>query len=147
MAGKRQTAAGAAAPAANRIRGEHELALGAKTYRLRPSFAAMIAIEEKTGRTCLELVRMGNAGAIPLGMAGTIAAELIRAGADAKDALTQKVAGEKIAELIFEQGLPGAIARLTLCLADAVTGGRTASGEAKAVATTSPSPGSDATAE
>jgi len=119
---------------ANSHRGEHELELGGRTYLLRPSFTALSAIEEKTGRTMLELLRMGNAGALPLVIAGTIAAELIRAGADENDELTKRVSPAKISELIYEQGVGQAVARLTLCLVDAATGGRTAQGEAKAVA-------------
>lgn len=117
---------------ANPVRGEHELPLGAKTYLLRPSYAAISAIESKTGRALPELVGMGNSGAMPLSVAGIVGAALIRAGAGDKDAMTRGVSAERIAEMIFEQGLPGAIARLTLCLLDAATGGRTASGEAKA---------------
>lgn len=120
---------------ANRHRGEHELPLGRKTYLLRPSFQAQVAIEEKTGRALTELIRMGNAGAMPISTAGIVAAELIREGADPKDSMTKNVSAEKIAELIFEEGLPPTIARLTLCLLDMATGGRKASGEAKAEAT------------
>ncbi len=119
-------------PSANSERGEHELVLAGTTYRLRPSFTALVAIEKKTGKSGLELVRMGNAGALHGLMLGTIAAELIRAGAE--DAMTKAVNAERIGELIFEDGIPSATARLTLCLADAVTGGRTVSGEAKAAA-------------
>jgi len=119
---------------ANPHRGEHELELGGVTYLLRPSFSAISTIEQKTERTTLELLRMGNAGALPLAIAGTIAAELIRAGADAKDELTKRVSAGKISELIYEHGIGKVVARLTLCLLDAATGGRTAQGEARAVA-------------
>lgn len=140
---RRKTAA--AAREANPHRGEHELLLGEKRYLLRPSHTAIDAIERKTERSLTELVRMGNAGALPLRTAGIVAAELIRAGAGEKDEMTRKVSAEKISEMIFEQGVAGVTARLTLCLVDAATGGRDAQGEAKAVAATSP--GSDATAD
>jgi hypothetical protein len=130
---------------ANPERGEHELTLGKKTFLLRPSFTAITAIERKTERSTIELVRLGNAGALPIAVAGVVAAELIRAGADEKDSFTRNVSAEKIAELIFEQGVGGAIARLTLCLIDAATGGRDAQGEAKAVAPTTTD--EDATAD
>jgi hypothetical protein len=42
----------------------------------------MRAIEAKTERSSLELVRMGNVGALSLDQLGAIAAELIRAGAE-----------------------------------------------------------------
>lgn len=131
----RRKAVPAAAPAiANPHRGEHQLSLGGREYLLRPSFSAQVAIEEKTGQSLTQLIRAGNAGALPLKVAGTIAAELIRAGADKGDAFTQHVSAEKIAELIFEEGQPVCVAVLTLCMADMATGGRTSSGEAKAVA-------------
>ena len=68
MAGARRKAAAAAAEAevsANPHRGEHELVLGERTYLLRPSWAAIDAIERKTERSLTELVRMGNGGALP----------------------------------------------------------------------------------
>lgn len=126
-----------AAPAiANPHRGEHQLTLGGREYLLRPSFTAQVAIEEKTGQSLTQLIRGGNAGALPLKVAGIIAAELIRAGADKADSFTQHVSAEKIAELIFEEGQPVAVAVLTLCMADMAMGGRTATGEARAVAPT-----------
>ncbi len=115
-------------------RGEHELVLARVAYRLRPSHAAMRAIERSTERSALELVRLGNVGALSLDQLGTIAAELIRAGADESDDLTRGVSAERISELIYEQGVAGATFRLTAVLADAVSGGRKASGEAKAPA-------------
>jgi hypothetical protein len=124
---------------ANRERGEHDLALPGKTYRLRPSHSALKAIERETGCSVLALVRLGNVGELSLEQLGIIGAELIRAGADEKDSLTQGVDAERVEELIFENqgpdgvgGLPYAQSVLTLCLLDAATGGRTVSGEARA---------------
>jgi len=126
-----------AAPAtasANPHRGEHQLSLGGRSYLLRPTFSAQVAIEEKTGQSLIHLIRAGNAGGMPLNVAGTIAAELIRAGAEPGDTITQNVSADRIAEMIFEEGQPVAVAKLTLCMVDMATGGRKASGEAKAVA-------------
>lgn len=117
-------------------RGEHELVLAGVTYVLRPSHAAIRAIERKTERSLLELLRLGNGGALTSDMLGEIGAQLIRAGADPNDQGTQNVNPERVAELIYEEGTGKAMARLTLCLVDAATGGRTASGEAKAAAAT-----------
>lgn len=111
-------------------RGEHELELAGVRYRLRPSHQAMVAIERETGRSSLELVRLGNVGALTLAHLGVVAAELISAGAE--DELTRAVDAERIGELIYEQGVAGVTFRLTAVLADAVTGGRKASGEARA---------------
>jgi hypothetical protein len=119
---------------ANPERGEHELELGHKVYRLRPSYEAIEAIERKSDKALIDIVRVGNSGAMPFKLLGVVAAELIRAGADEDDKLTRNVSPEKIAPLIFEAGVAPAIARITLCLLDAATGGRKASGEAQAVA-------------
>ena len=127
---------GQAGVAAVPERGEHMLTLGDRAYRLRPSFSAIRTIEEKTGKALLELVRIGNTGAMPLAMAAQTAVGLIRAGADDDDRMTRAVTADRIGELIFEQGIPGVTARLTLCLLDAATGGRDAAGEVKAVAET-----------
>lgn len=119
---------------ANPTRGEHQLVLAGVTYRLRPSHQAIVAIEQKTQHSLLELVRLGNAQAIPMRYVGTIAAELIRAGAE--DQATKAVHEDRIGELAFEEGVVSITARLTLCLVDAAGGGRTASGEAKAAPAT-----------
>jgi hypothetical protein len=122
----------AAGKAANAQRGEHELTLDGVTYRLRPSHDAIVGIEEVTGRSIMDLYRAGNVGGLTLTQLGQIAGELIRAGAAENDTLTAQVDDERIGELIYEEGVFRAMARLTLCLVDAASGGRTASGEAKA---------------
>lgn len=119
-------------PVANPERGEHELKLAGITYRLRPSHTALKSIERKTERATLRLVHLGNAGDLSIEMLGVIAGELIRAGAEEKDVFTRNVSDDRVGELILEEGLPVATSRLTLCLLDAATGGRDASGEAKA---------------
>jgi hypothetical protein len=121
---------------ANPERGEHLLSLQGREYRLRPSHSAIVAIEEKTGKSVLGLVRLGNTGDLPLKQIAIVAAELIRAGADEGDSFTRSVNADRIGELIFEHGLPTVTSRLTLCLLDAATGGRTAEGEAKAAPAT-----------
>lgn len=120
----------AAQPSATSERGEHELTLGGVTYLLRPSHKAMKAIERKTDRSIMDLFRAGNTGSLSQEQLGIIAGALIRAGAE--DDLTRRVDDERIGELIYEGGTHKAMARLTLCLIDAASGGRTASGEAKA---------------
>ena len=78
----------------------------------------------------MDLFRAGNTGSLSLEQLGTIAGELIRSGAG--DELTAQVDDGRIGELIFEEGVHRAMARVTLCLIDAASGGRKASGEAKA---------------
>jgi hypothetical protein len=126
----RVTRAGAAATAA---RGEHTLSLGGASYVLRPSYAATAAIEDELGQSALELLRRANAGALGYADLGSICAEYIRAGAPETDRLARGVAADRIAELIFEEGITSVLIAVTLVLADAISGGRTASGEAKAV--------------
>lgn len=48
---------------ANPHRGEAALALGASTYRLRPSFAALVAVEEELG-SLIALVERAGSGAL-----------------------------------------------------------------------------------
>ena len=124
------TPALAASPDAIAERGEHEITLAGVKYLLRPSHAALRTIEKKLGCSQLKLIQRGNSHDLLVDELGVIAAELIKAGAT--DELTQRVSAERIAELIQEEGLLPIVARLTLCLLDAATGGRTASGEAKA---------------
>lgn len=114
----------------NPERGELELVLGDTSYRLRPTFAANNAIERKTECSLLQLAHKAGAYALTLAELGTIAAEWIKAGAE--DELTQRVSAERIAELIYEHGIAGVTARLAIGLVEAITGGRTAAGEAKA---------------
>jgi hypothetical protein len=117
---------------ANPERGEDDLVLAGKVYKLRPAHTALMAIERGTGQSIIELVRAGKFGGIKLAELGVIGGELIRAGADESDSMTRSVSDERISELILEEGLAGPISVLTLCLLSAASGGRTASGEAKA---------------
>lgn len=119
--------------AANPARGEHEITLAGVTYLLRPSYAALVEIEDTLGKSMVELARLTNDCILPLPDLGELVAILIRAGAAEGDALTANVSGERIAELAFEDGVRPVYARATLALLDAITGGRRASGEAKAV--------------
>ncbi|CAD7336052.1 gene transfer agent family protein [Sphingomonadales bacterium 56] len=117
---------------ANPERGEHELVLAGVAYRMRPSHSAIVAIERTTGLSIMDLFRAGNTGSLSLQQMGMIAGELIRTGAPDGDELTAQVDDDRIGELIYEEGVHRAMARLTLCLIDAASGGRKASGEAKA---------------
>lgn len=117
---------------ANPDRGEHDLVLAGKSYRLRPSITAIRAIERELDKSTLALIRLGRVGELTLDQLGVATAELIRAGAAPDDEMAQSVDAERISELIFETGLPDCQTRVTLCLLDAATGGREASGEAKA---------------
>ena len=125
-----------AGAAANPERGEHALTLAGVTYRLRPSFEAVQALEDDLGLSLLEMLRKANSGALKLAEKGVIAAEMIRAGAPDGDEgdLIRAVSAERIAELIYEEGGGAVDAVLVLLLADAQLGGRTTAGEAKPAA-------------
>jgi hypothetical protein len=129
----RKSSAGAKA---NSARGEHTLTLAGNTYCLRPSFEATLAIEDDLGLSLHELFRKANAMALTYSELGVICAAYIRAGAAEDDKFTAQVDASRIAELIYEEGTTGVYPVLTLLFADAISGGRTASGEARAVATT-----------
>lgn len=102
-----------------------------ETYLLRPAFAAITAIEQATEKSLLDLVRLGDGGHLAFDQLGVIAAELIRAGAE-EGSMNRRVSSDRLGELIYEEGVTEANARLTLCLVDAASGGRSASGEARA---------------
>lgn len=121
-----------ASAAANPVRGEHEITLAGTTYLLRPSFAAIVEIEETLGKSIVDLVRQTNDCTLPLNSLGELVAILIRAGAARDDRLAANVSADRIAELAFEEGVRPVYARVTLLLIDVITGGRNTKGEAKA---------------
>lgn len=114
--------------------GEHSLSLAGVEYLLRPSHAAIVAIEQGTGASLLQLVRDGNVGALTQQDLGIIAQELIRAGAVEDDTATKHVQAATLEKLIYAEGTAKATIALALCLSDAASGGRTATGEAKPAA-------------
>lgn len=120
----------ASQPTANAARGEHELKLQGVTYRLRPSREALKAIEARTRTPVLKLSLLGDAADLTIEQLGVIAEELIRAGAE--DEATRHVSAARLEELIIEESMARVTGRLTYCLSDACTGGRTAEGNAKA---------------
>lgn len=128
----RKAAAPAVAPPpfANPDRGEHLLELAGATYKLRPTYTAIVEMEEATGLSLVELTRKADRHGLKLPEAAAVATALIKAGAE--DPITKMASADIIGQQIYEQGLVSVVIRLTLCLADAVGGGRTVSGEAKA---------------
>jgi hypothetical protein len=126
-------------PPANPARGEHSLTLGGVSYRLRPSGQFCRIVEDEVG-ALLDLFSRANTYRLKIEEAATIVTELIRAGAEPGDKLAANVTEEVIYDLIYEEGIAKVLPVLVIVLSDAVTGGRKASGEAKAV--TSSRPGS-----
>ena len=133
-AASRKAAPAAPAPTAdqrvaNPERGEHNVTLGGKRYLLRPSYQAQVAIEQKTGRSYAELAMAGQTGALKIEHAAIVVTELVNAGAEGP---MHTISEERAGELIYEQGLPAVAAAITVAIIDALTGGRTSTGEAKA---------------
>lgn len=122
--------------AANPARGEHSLTLAGTSYVLRPTFEATQALEAELGRSLHELFRGANAFALSYADLGAICGTYIRAGAAQGDRLTAMVSDQRVAELIYEEGTAQVFPVVTLLIADAISGGRKSSGEAKAAATT-----------
>lgn len=123
---------------ANPVRGEIALALGesGKEYVLRPTFAAIQAIEEKTGKGLLRLSRDGATGDLTLTETAIIANECIRAqGKATGDAIMAAYDTARVAELIHaaEGGIAATMGRLSVLLALAATGEYTPAGELKPV--------------
>lgn len=124
---------------ANETRGEVALDLSGKEYVLRPTYAAIAAIEQKTGKGLLALAREAGAGDLALHDTAIIATECIKAhGKHTGDAMMAAYQAEKIAELMLESenGYAGCLGRIAIVLGLAATGGYTASGELKAAKVT-----------
>lgn len=119
----------AASRAAIKERGEHQIVLGGITYLLRPSYAAQVAIESKT-RPYMSLAAAAQFGQLRIEEAQVAVAEFINAGAG--DDPMKRVDAGRIGEMVYEQGLPHVAAILANVFTDALSGGRTALGEAKA---------------
>jgi len=120
--------------------GEISITLDAE-YVLRPSYAAISAIEDKTGRSVIELANDAAQGGLKLRESAIIAAAMMRAWGNEATGIGDEVqAGAarsneaRVGELIYEAGLPKINTRLAIVLIGAATGGYTISGKAKAAA-------------
>jgi hypothetical protein len=122
--------------------GEITITLDAE-YVLRPSYAAISAIEEAIGESIIVLANRAANGALKLKDSAIIATEMLKAwgreageGSTADQRAAASFGSEGVAKLIYQQGLPGINARLAIVLIAAATGGYTAAGKAKAAAAT-----------
>lgn len=121
--------------------GEVALELDGQHFVLRPSYAAILACETKTGRSLRELAEAAYESRLTIADAATIATEMIqawgRSNADTPLASTaRQVAHARVAELIFETGMLTVVPRIAIVLMNALMGGVTSSGEAKSPRTT-----------
>lgn len=120
------------------VRGEVTVTLDGAQHVLRPSFEAVQAIEEKTGTGLVALLNSVANGTAPSRTLAVIVTELVKAwgragGADA-DPIQRAAASanaDRIGKLIYEAGQDGVMARVSVVLMGALTGGVTASGEWK----------------
>lgn len=114
---------------ANPERGEVPILLGGKSYPMRPSYAAIKAIELALGPVVALATKLAHPlERLSVDALSIIVTEAIRAaGKDRDDKVLQAFTPEKVAELIFDQGILSAIEPVEVLLVNMITGG----GEAK----------------
>lgn len=117
-------------------RGEMTVPLDGQRYVLRPTEQAIATIEEKLGRSQMELWSAALRGALSNREMAVICVEMMRAYGEANpgDPLVADYRGaniERVAKLVFEAGAPSIAARLAVLFAGTVNGGYTAAGEPK----------------
>jgi len=100
--------------AANSLRGEAELRVGARSLVLRPSFAALVAAEEELG-PLFALVERAAAGRLALGELAALFWHCVR-GRD--ETLTREAVGEAL----VEQGLAAVAPALRVLLGQILQG-------------------------
>ena len=119
---------------ANEVRGEFDIVLAGTTYPLRPSFTAIVAFEQITGRSQFELADDAQRGRLDLMSMAAIVSECVAAwGREAKVVSAQGWDLERTAGMIMEADGGALIIskQLAVMLFMAATGGVSASGEAK----------------
>lgn len=113
----------------NAERGEVGIELDGRTYPMRPSYEAILDIENKIGPILALSMRLRDPGQmLSLEEIATIVCSCIRAAGRAReDKMLSAVGVEKIQALIFESGLHYTVSPLTALFYNMLTGG----GEAK----------------
>ena len=121
---------------ANPERGEVLILLDGKPYPMRPSYSAMQAIEQKLGPLLALVTRLAHpAKRLTIDEMAFVVAETIRAaGQERDDAMLKGVTYERVAEMIYSDGLINAIDPLEALLINMISGG----GKAKKKASESP---------
>lgn len=108
-------------------------------YHLRPSRQAISNIERALGKSLTQLAVQTGSLALNIDELGVCVAEMMQAYAvfDESAGASYKAAKpERCADLIYDRGPVDVSRRLAIIFTGALTGGYTASGEAKAVRTT-----------
>lgn len=125
----------------NEHRGEAAIELEGVSYKLRPSYEAIVEIEKQIGMTISGAALAASNLGLPLTAVAVVTAELIKAGGRADDdKAAAHVNARRIGELIFEAGLLSASLIVATVLTGAATGGYTPAGEARATGTTTTAP-------
>lgn len=121
-------------------RGQIAVPLGGADYVLRPSEEAVSTIERKLGCSLSDLAGKATYQRLTLDEMAIIVTEMMHAHAKSDPTAGPSYSGakpERVRALIYEAGAPRILARLVPLLIGALTGGYSASGEAKAPGTTS----------
>lgn len=120
-----------AAPKEN-DRGEVRLTLDGTAYVLRPSYQAIMDIEEATGLSLFELTSTADKQALTIRQMAIIAQAMIAAyGRETKNDTLTRFKVDRIAELMFEAGAMAVQPFILVVLYSALTGGVDASGKRK----------------
>lgn len=123
-------------------RGQLSVQLGGADYMLRPSNEAIMQCELETGLALFDLATLASNSRMTLQQMGIVTAAMMRAHgkANPEDPLKTDYLGanaDRLSMLIYEAGPTRVMGGLALILAGAISGGYTASGEAKAATGTS----------
>jgi len=122
---------------ANETRGEFPITLEGVAYTMRPSYEALVQMEQKTG-CALSILRMAaNAHALAIENAAIVVTEGIKAeGKATNNATLQQFSPERVGALLIDGGLEPVFDVIARMLDLALTGGVTELGEVKARAAT-----------
>ena len=120
--------------AANPYRGEISVTLEGVAYTLRPSFEAIVEIEQKLGTSIVAVVnRAFKQEDVRVTDMGVIVAAGIRAhGREVEDKSLANVSDQKIAQLCWAEGLTAIIPPVAEFLLLAINGGKSGNGESGA---------------
>jgi hypothetical protein len=117
---------------ANELRGEVDIELDGQKFVLRPSYAAILEVEQKTGKSLIKLATMAGDGDLSLTDTAIVVTAFIQAWGKAVDnSQAEGANASRIGELIQEYGLMQVQLRLTFALSLAATGGCKADGTRK----------------
>lgn len=136
---------------ANAVRGEVDLVLDGRSFVLRPSYTAVVAMEKKTGCALLQLTQLAEQGVLNQETQAIVVTELVRAWGREQNPDEYASAAERtrvnvaksvnvdtMGELLFSVGVMAVQPRIAIVLGLAATGGCLPSGEVKATGMTIP---------